>query len=275
MFESGLQMLNVDFHCHTIASVHGMNTIEEMLRRADKIGLSAVALTDHCPGLDNTLWIANRFGEEANWKGVIKAADLPYFKTFLSRYSPPEELKVKLFKGIECNILENGKQATDIPASLAGEFDLIIASLHPIPALFKSKDQDIITERYLAAMEEPLDVIGHPFQRSWCPSPKPFVRKAAEKGIALELNNASLLLEKSDVDKVTEMLILAKQYSCGISLASDAHATNELAGNTGINKMLEQTGFPSELLVNDTLEKAESFIQQRKEVRERMVSGPS
>ena len=265
-------MLCVDFHCHTVASVHAMNTLEEMLRFADRKGIQGVAITDHCPGLDNTLWIINRFQEKASWQGIIKSADLPYFKTFLSRYQAPEELNVKLFKGIECNILEEGERATDIPLILAAGFDLIIASLHPIPALFKSKDRSVITDRLLLAMEEPMDVLGHPFQKGYCPHPQPVINKALEMGLALELNNSALSLKKADLVEVAQMLTLAKKIGCQISLASDSHAANELGGDIAIRQMLAQVDFPSGLIVNDTLEKAERFIQSRKEVRKKLCA---
>ncbi len=39
-------MLKVDFHTHTLASGHAMNSLEEMLLQADRIGLEGIAITE-------------------------------------------------------------------------------------------------------------------------------------------------------------------------------------------------------------------------------------
>ncbi len=39
----------IDTHTHTIASGHAYNTIDEMTRHANKIGLANLAITEHAP----------------------------------------------------------------------------------------------------------------------------------------------------------------------------------------------------------------------------------
>ena len=43
--------LVADLHLHTIASGHAYSTIEEYVARAKKIGLKAIAITDHGPAM--------------------------------------------------------------------------------------------------------------------------------------------------------------------------------------------------------------------------------
>ncbi len=263
-------MLQVDFHCHTIASHHAMNTIEEMLRQADRMGMQAIAITDHCPGVDNFFWLIANEPKKANWKNLIKGPDIHYVKTFTNRYQPPEDIQAKLFKGLECNILQEGASGTDVPDILSADLDLIIASIHPLIHLFNSKDKSLVTERVLMAMEDPIDVIGHPFRRGFNPDIEALVTMASEKGIALELNNASLRLVKSESRLLIDMLRLSKEKHCRISLASDAHCTNELGLDESIVPLLDETAFPEELIVNRNFESARAFVDERKKVRREM-----
>jgi len=261
-------MLTVDLHTHSIASVHALNTIEELLRVADENGLQGVAITDHCPGIDNTMWLIKNQTKTNFWEENIKGPDIPYFLNLLFRYSPPTSIKTKLFKGIECNILSDGDLATDVPVFLAKHFDIVIASVHPLPSLFVLQDKDQITQRMILAMDEPIDIIGHPFHKSYCPHIEPLILAAVEKDVVLELNNSSLALGKADMDQVRQMLQMAKKYKCRISVSSDAHMSNELGVDNQASQLIKETEFPEDLIVNRTLQSTLDFITHRKKVRE-------
>ncbi len=260
-------MLDVDFHAHSLASHHAINSIEEMLRRADQLGISAIAITDHGPGTDNTILIAQDSKNEHHWSQRINGPDSHYFKVFVSRYQAPEEIQTRLFKGIECNIFGEGEVVTDIPVNLISDFDVVIASVHPLPYIFELKDQQQVTERMLLAMDEAIDIIGHPFHKNFELDQELIVRSAAEKGVALELNNSSLRLKKASIPTVLKMLELAVKFDCHISLSSDAHVSTELGCDESIRPLLSQTNFPSELIVNQSLDAAMQFIEQRKKIR--------
>lgn len=261
-------MLTVDLHSHSIASVHGLNTIEELLQTADENKIQGVAITDHCPGIDNTIWLLNNQTKTNAWEENIKGPDIPYFMNLLFRYSQPNRIKTRLFKGIECNILSDGEVATDIPEFLAKHFDIVIASVHPLPSLFVYRDKDQITERMILAMDEPLDIIGHPFHKKYCPHIESIVLAAVKKDIVLELNNSSLALEKSDIGQISQMLQLAKKIKCKISISSDAHMSNELGVDDHARQLIKDAEFPEELIVNRTLQSTIDFIAHRKQVRE-------
>ena len=54
----------IDTHTHTIASGHAYNTIDEMTRYAQKIGLANFAITEHAPkmpGSSNKLYFYNLY----------------------------------------------------------------------------------------------------------------------------------------------------------------------------------------------------------------------
>ncbi len=260
-------MLTVDFHTHSIASVHGLNTIEELLRQADKNGLAGLAITDHSPGIDNTVWLSqNRTGDFC-WEENIKGPDVPYFMNLLSRYEPPADIRVRLFKGIECNIHSSGDRPTDVPVFISDLFDVVIASVHPIPPIFVVENSLQVTEKMIRAMDDPIDIIGHPFHKRYSPLMEPLMDAAVEKNIALEVNNSSLQLGKADRVQIRQMLEMAAQKKCQIAISSDAHMTNELGGDEEINLILDQIEFPQELIVNHSEVSALEFVSQRKKVR--------
>ncbi len=264
-------MLCVDFHCHSLASKHATNTIEELLQRADNLGMEGLAITDHCPGIDNTAWLLNQEDERSFWLHRITGPDYPYFKVFISRYQPSETFKTVLFKGIECNILEEGDRAVDVPLKEAGEFDLVIASIHPLPSLLQTHDSSFLTERLLMAMEEPIDVIGHPCHKGYVPDLPLIVKKAADARIVMELNNSSLRFNKTDFEAIRKMLKLAMKHECRISLSSDAHCSNEIGCDEGIRPLLSEVGFPDELIVNRSLTAAKTYVAERKDIRRSLL----
>lgn len=264
-------MLNVDFHTHSLASHHALNSIEEILQQADQLGMAGIAITDHGPGTDNAVHIAQSQTQIYHWSDRIKGPDTHYFKVFLSRYQAPESIKTKLFKGIECNIFGTGDEIIDLPKNLVGDFDLVIASVHPLPYIFELRDQERIAERMIMAMGAGADIIGHPFHKTFVLDQELIVRTAAEKGVAVELNNSSLRLKKAEGPTILKMLELAKRFDCKISLASDAHVNAELGSDENIRPLLSQSTFPEELIINHSLESACQFVNQRKEIRRKRV----
>ena len=260
-------MLTVDFHAHSTASVHAMPTLEELLRQASNLGMAGLLVSDHSPGTDNSVWLARHDAVNIDGEARIGGADHHYFKVFLSRYEASPEHSTQLFKGIETNILGEGERGCDVPLSLAPDFDVVIASVHLLPHLFQVENMDKTTDRMILAMDEPIDVIGHPFHEISKPGMKTLVREAAAKGIALELNNASLRHGKAKASSAREMLNWAKKEGCRISLGSDTHVLSELGRDEHILPLLVETGFPEELIVNRSLQAARSFIAERKAIR--------
>ena len=84
----------IDTHTHTIASGHAYNTIDEMTRKANSIGLENLAITEHTtkmPGSCNMLYFTNLkilperkydvnrlFGCEANIVNLYGEVDMPF-----------------------------------------------------------------------------------------------------------------------------------------------------------------------------------------------------
>jgi predicted metal-dependent phosphoesterase TrpH len=59
-------MLRADFHCHTIVSYDCCTTIDELVRRCEKVGINCLAVTDH-----NEIEGALRVRDRASFKVII------------------------------------------------------------------------------------------------------------------------------------------------------------------------------------------------------------
>ncbi|MCB1172411.1 MAG: PHP domain-containing protein [Leptospiraceae bacterium] len=270
--------LAVDFHSHSIASHHAQNSIDEMLRAAASRGLVAVALTDHSPGLDNTIYLLAARLQQADLQADlerVQAPDKHYFHTLLSRYAPPPEIKLKLFKGIECNILgpvtTGRSEWIDVPPGLEGQLDLVIASIHEFEHLFDAGREDVNAVLQQVVGQAALDIVGHPYSRRYQVDYVALARVAATAGVALEVNNSYLRYKRIETDVIRSLLAAARQADCQISVSSDAHAAAEIGFHQEVLELIRAMDFPPELIVNRSLESALEFCNSRRQLRQSRV----
>jgi DNA polymerase (family 10) len=197
--------LRGDLHSHSTYT-DGRASIEEMALAADQAGLEYLAITDHSQrlamvnGLD-----PKRLREQ--WREIEDVQS---------------RVKVKLLRGIEVDILEDG--ALDLPDDVLAELDWVVASVH-----YKLKQpHDEMTRRLVAAIKNPrVDVIGHPTGRLLIDEREPssfdfneVMRAAASEGCALEVNSQSERLDLTDTN-----CIAAKHAGVKLVISSDSHST--------------------------------------------------
>ncbi len=198
-------------HAHTTWS-DGMNSLEEMARTAQAMGLAYLTVTEH--------------SQTAGYAGGLKEDDLK------RQWDEIDEVNAKLtnftlLKGIESDILEDGR--LDYPEKLLEKLDLVICSIHQR----HSQNEEQMTKRILAAFDNPFFMIwGHPTGRLLLkrePAPmrmEQILDKAAEKGIAIEVNGGPERLDLS-----AEHVRLALQRKLKLVISTDAHSTRELRDN--------------------------------------------
>ena len=177
--------LRGDLHSHSTYT-DGRASIEEMARAADEAGLEYLAVTDHSQRLAMVTGLdPKRLREQ--WREI-------------EEFSP--RVKVKLLRGIEVDILEDG--ALDLPDDVLAELDWVVASVH-----YKlSQPPDEMTRRLVAAIRNPnVDVIGHPTGRILIDKREgssfdfnEVMRAAAGEGCALEVNSQSQRLDLTDTN---------------------------------------------------------------------------
>ncbi len=198
--------LQGDLHAHTVAT-DGRASLEEMVAAARSRGLKYVAITDH----SRRLAMAHGL-DPARLALQGKEIDA------LNARHPG----IAVLKGVEVDILEDG--TLDLPDTSLARLDVVVAAVHGQFGLSRARQ----TERILAAMDNPhVAILAHPTGRL-IEEREPYdvdmlaiVRKARERGIALELNAHPDRLDLTDVH-----CRMAKDEGVLVAIDSDAHATD-------------------------------------------------
>ncbi len=208
--EALLGQLRGDCHSHSDWS-DGGSTIREMAEAARGLGHDYLVLTDHSArltvahGLD-----AGRLREQLT---VVQALN-------------EEMAPFRILTGIEVDILEDG--TLDQDEDLLALLDVVVASVHSKLRM----DAGDMTARMLAAVESPhTDILGHCTGRLITGRGRPPSAFDAEAvfaacgrtGTAVEINSRP---ERQDPPE--ELLRLAIDLGCLVSIDSDAHAPGQL-----------------------------------------------
>ena len=235
----------LDMHTHTVASGHAYNTINEMAHAAARTGLELLGITEHSRTMPGT---CHEF----------------YFQNLKNACRRIEG--VELCLGVELNIISyNGD--VDMEESLLREMDVVIASIHNNIG-YTSGSEAENTNAIVEAIKYPLiNIIGHPDDSRVPLNYEEIVAASGEYGTLLEINNSSLTPgsfrtdpEKNDI----KILELCKQFQVPVIIGSDAHAEDKVGSHQYALKLIEQTGFPEELLLNYYPERLKQYINKYK-----------
>jgi putative hydrolase len=228
--------IKVDIHTHSFVSDCGWNTHLEIAEAAIMQGLEGVAITDHGSSQPGKIRRNFLLRFDGSWKGM------------------------RVLKGIEANILENG---TDAPAWLIPHFDIILAGLHKDgPCLDVEKNTSMVLGVFNTCSY--VDVLSHPFIRGFPLDLETVIKAAADRGICMEVNNSVLALGRCKPEIPKLMLTLCKEHSCRIVVGSDAHSVSEVGRFAQAVNLIEALDFPVDLIINRNLETTLLFIQGRK-----------
>ncbi|SPF35852.1 PHP C-terminal domain protein [Candidatus Sulfopaludibacter sp. SbA4] len=198
-----------DLHMHT-TETDGRATLEEMAQAALARGYQYIAITDH----SKALAMAN---------GLDEARAVAFAKQV--REINRNGLGIRVFSGIECDILKDG--TPDLANDALAELDLVIFSVHSHMNLEAAE----MTDRLLRALECPhLRVLGHPTGRLLLQrDPFPFdfdriVAEAVRRGVWLEINASP---ERLDLNGTLARSARAK--GARFTISTDAHHPQHLA----------------------------------------------
>lgn len=196
------EALRGDLHCHTKAT-DGQESLAAMARAAQAAGLEYLAITDH-----------------SKYLGVVKGLDERRLRQQMEAIDGlNEKLDITLLKGVEVDILEDGKLA--LPSDLLAELDVVVAAIHSHFDLTEQQQ----TRRVLRAMEHPaFGILGHPGarligeRRPIALDMQRICQAAKERPCYLELDSQPNRLDLDDAH-----CRLAREYGVLVSIASDAH----------------------------------------------------
>jgi DNA polymerase (family 10) len=196
------------FHCHTVAS-DGHNTLEEMANAAQELGLQYLGIAEHS-------------------KSSIQAHGIDAAK-LKSQVAAIRKLNKKfdgfrLFAGVECDILRDGK--LDFDDEILTELDFVVASVHSVFNLSELE----MTKRVIRAMENRfVTILAHPTGRlllkreAYAIDIAAVIDAAAATGTWVELNAAP---KRLDLD--WRWWPLAKQKGVKCVINPDAHRTERI-----------------------------------------------
>lgn len=238
----------IDTHSHTIASGHWTkDTVTDLARAAAQRGLSVLCITDHSPS-------------------IPESADESYFLNL--RYAEKKRFGVRLLYGTEADVLDlNGKLG--ISDSALSRLDIVIASQHPV--CFKPKSADENTAAMIAAIRSgKIDIVGHPDDEKYPLLPEELVKACKEYGTAIEMNEASLSPNGYRGDaksRDAELLHLCKKMSVPVAMGSDSHGAAGVGIFTYAEKLIAETNFPQELVVNYSIDALLSLLNAHRKAR--------
>jgi DNA polymerase (family X) len=197
-----------DLHMHT-TQTDGRATLEEMAEHARALGYEYVAITDH----SKALAMAN---------GLDEARVIAFAKEVRERNQ--DGLPLRVFSGIECDILKDGTM--DLANDALAELDIVIGSVHS----FMNLEPAEMTDRLLRALECPsLRVLGHLTGRLLLHREgyqfdfEKIAAEAARRGVWLEINASP---ERLDI--YGPLLRTAKAKGCKFTISTDAHHPKHL-----------------------------------------------
>lgn len=230
----------IDVHTHTVVSGHAYSTFSENVSHALKSNMEILGISDHAPAMPGSV-------------GML------HFTNF--SVLPKEINGLQIIMGCELNIMDT-KGTVDLPKSVIEKLDYTIASLHP-PCIPVDTAQDY-TQTLINTIKNPLiNIIGHPGDPRYPFNIKEVVSCARDNNTVLELNNTSLNPNngRAGGEKIIiDILKECKKQDFPIIIGSDAHYHTAIGDFSRAEKLLEETDFPFELVLNYNKDKFKEFI---------------
>lgn len=220
----------IDLHTHTIVSGHAHSTVKENIDEAIKKNLKFYGVSDHS----------------------VEMPGGPHLFHFHNMHVIPREVeKLKILRGVEANIIDYDGNI-DVLDEIANKLDYVIASLHEPCLACGNKEQN--TNAILKVMDNPnVKIIGHLDDSRWPVDYEVIVKKAKERNILFEVNNSSLnpnsFRQGAQVNYRT-LLDLCEKYQAKVILGSDAHICYQVGDFKNAQKLLDEIGFPNELVLS-------------------------
>lgn len=221
-----------DWHVHTVLSYchEGELTVENLVALARQRGLKGFAVTDHSSHLyfpSPEAWRYQYMLDAARREEVRPEGDrrISAYIANLRRFC-----KDGVWAGMEVEPTMQGELI--LSPLFVAELDVLLAGVHWLPGLEKKDEKEFIRgflDCTIGLLEQPIDILTHPtriFRRLKRPVPRevydPITRLAAERGVAIEVNN------HSQPDPDVDFVKMAVERGIKIAMSTDTHRIDEL-----------------------------------------------
>lgn len=232
--------LVLDTHAHTVASGHAYSTVKEYIEEAKKKGLELICITDHGPEMPGGAHPYHFW----NLKAIPRVID-----------------DIVVIRGSEVNIIDYDG-TIDLDEESIIRLDFVIASMHHICMPQGTIEQN--TQAVINAIKNKyVDVIGHPDDQEYDIDPYEMIKAAQENGKAIELNNSSIAIRLSPLERIGKLASIAKDLKVPVACGSDSHICYNIGNFEEIQKVLKNVNMPEELVLNSSVERFYEFLNKR------------
>lgn len=234
--------IQVDTHTHTVLSGHAHSTLLENAAAAAKNGLAGFVLSDHGPAIPEAP---------------------PEFNICTYPFLPSHIEGVRVYPGVELNVISFSGEL-DIRDAYLGNVDYVIAGMHEV--VMRSGGLKLDTQAAISALSHThVDILAHPDNPSYALDYEAVVKEAARHGKLLEVNSHSFEFRPGGTENAKRYLALCRKHDVRVAVSSDAHFAFDMGKHDVALRLLKEIAFPSELIVNLTIERFEAYLAERKE----------
>ncbi len=217
-----------DLHTHTCVSHHAFSTLREMAEGAKDAGLSAIAITDHGP--------------------VMEDGAHPWHFSNLA-IVPRNIGGVAVIRGAELNIMPPLGGIDPLPLHILKSLDWVIASFHE--PVFRPSKPEIHTKSLENILQNPyVNCLGHLGDPRFDFDHEAIISQCNTYGKIVEINNNSVLVRRGSSENCADILRLCKQYEVPIVVNSDSHVQYTVGGFDNALALLNEIDFPAHLVLN-------------------------
>jgi DNA polymerase (family 10) len=236
------------FHCHTVYS-DGRHTVAEMAEAARQRKWRYLGIADH--------------SKNAGYAGGLSSEQIARQQEEIDAWNAEHGSKLWLFKGIEADILTDGRLDYEDEPDVLASFDYVVGSVHSSFNL----PVDTMTERLIRAMQNPaLTFLGHATGRlllsraGYRIDVEAVMAAAVELGVAIEINS-----DPHRLDLDWRYWRRGKQLGVRTAINPDAHSTRSL-GVVEYGVCMARKGWleTSDVVNTWTLPAVKKFLRARK-----------
>lgn len=243
-----LEDLRGCFHCHTVYS-DGRHTVAEMAEAARLRKWRYLGIADH--------------SKNAGYAGGLNRDQIARQHEEIDEWNGRHGAKVWVFKGIEADILTDGRLDYEDEPDVLESFDFVVGSVHSSFGL----NSDVMTARLIRAMQNPaLTFLGHATGRllltraGYRIDVETVFAAAREFGVAVEIN-----ADPHRLDLGWEHWRRGKELGVRTAINPDAHSTRSL-GVVEYGVYMARKGWleKADVVNTWTLPQVRKFLGQRK-----------
>lgn len=227
-----------DLHTHTNVTDHAFSTLTEMVQAAHDMGLKAIAITNHGP----------------------TNPDGPHEWHFSNLNLVPRKMNgVTVIRGIEFDITAPSGGINVMANKSLKHIDWALASFHE--CLFPPADRSIHTAALESILYNPyVNAFGHLGNPNFDFDHEYIISRCNERGKVVEINNASLNVRAGSKKNCADIARMCMKYEVPIVVDSDSHICFRVGHVEGALEMLEEIGFPEELIINSSMADRKSVV---------------